>query len=102
VQNDLAKQIDALLAETDNRRSLPISIHNAVDAIRQFGNFGAHPIDDKTTLQLIEVEPGEAEWCVEVVEELMDHYHERPAQLEARLDLANAKFRSGGKPDLKS
>lgn len=101
-QKSLVQQIDGVLNEPDNRRALPASVHEAVDAIRQYGNFGAHPITDVTTLQLIEIEAGEADWCIEVVEELMDHYYERPAKLKARRDAANAKLRSGGKPILKS
>ncbi|MBL8564503.1 MAG: DUF4145 domain-containing protein [Hyphomicrobiaceae bacterium] len=101
-QKNLVQQIDAVLREPDNRKSLPASVHDAVDAIRHFGNFGAHPITDVTTLQLIEVEAGEADWCIDVVEELMDHYYERPAKLQAKRAAANAKLQSGGKPFLKS
>lgn len=34
-----------------------------VDAIKNFGNFSAHKITDKTSLQVIEVEPHEAEFA---------------------------------------
>lgn len=101
-QKDLAKQIDALLAETDPKKALPASLHDAVDVIRNFGNFGAHPITDVTTLQILEVEEGEAAWCIEVAEELMEHYYERPGKLKAKLAAANVKLQSGGKPPLKS
>lgn len=101
-QKDLAKQIDALLAETDPKKVLPAGLHDAVDVIRSFGNFGAHPITDVTTLQIIEVDEGEADWCIEVAEELMKHYYERPAKLKAKLAAANEKLQSGGKPPLKS
>ena len=102
VQKNLAKQIEAVLAETDAKKALPISLHQAVDVIRSFGNFGAHPITDVTTLQIIEVEAGEAEWCIEVAEELLEHYYERPARLKAKLAAANVKLQSGGKPPLKT
>jgi hypothetical protein len=52
---DLAKEIDLLLNETDPRKALPHKLRETVDAIRNFGNFSAHPIDDKTTLQVIDV-----------------------------------------------
>jgi hypothetical protein len=51
---DLAKEIDLLLNETDPKKALPHKLRETVDAIRNFGNFSAHPIDDKTTLQVIE------------------------------------------------
>ena len=47
---DLAKQIDSLLNEPDARKAVPLNLHQTVDAIRNFGNFSAHPIDEKTTL----------------------------------------------------
>src|SRR5262245_3225715 len=57
---DLATQIDTLLAEDDPDKRLSGHLRRTVDAIRGFGNFGAHPITDKTTLQIIPVEPHEA------------------------------------------
>ena len=62
---DLAKEIDLLLNEPDPKKALPHRLRETVDGIRNFGNFSAHPIDDKTTLQVIEVEPHEAEWCLQ-------------------------------------
>ena len=50
-----------------------------MDAVRSFGNFSAHPVNDVTTLQIIDVEPDEAAWCLEIIEALFDHYYVRPA-----------------------
>ena len=50
-------QINAVLGEQDASKSLPSALHDTVDAIRNFGNFSAHPITDATTLQIIDVEP---------------------------------------------
>ncbi len=44
---DLAKEIDLLLNETDPKKALPHKLRETVDGIRNFGNFSAHPIDDK-------------------------------------------------------
>jgi glutaredoxin len=46
---------------TDAKKALPHELRETVDAIRNFGNFSAHPIDDKTTLQVTDVESHEAE-----------------------------------------
>ncbi len=100
-QKDLAPQVDALLAETDPLRLLPPALHAQVDAIRGFGNFGAHAQNDKSTLEIIPVEPGEAEWCIEIVEALFDHYYEAPAIARAKIDAANLKFSKAGKPNMK-
>jgi hypothetical protein len=100
-QKNLAQQIESLLVETDPKKALPADLHMSVDAIRQYGNFGAHPIDDTTTLQIIDVEPGEAEWCIELTEQLIEHYFERPKTIERKIAAANAKLKSGGKPPIK-
>lgn len=48
-------------------------------------------------LQIIPVEPGEADWCVTIVEELLDHYFEAPKRRAAKIAEANAK--RAGKTD---
>lgn len=98
---DLAKQIDALLNETDARRALPMGLHDTVDAVRNFGNFSAHPIDEKTTLQVIDVEPEEAEWCLEILEEMFEHFYERPAVAAGKKAALDAKLAAAGNPPSK-
>lgn len=97
-QHDLAKQIDAVLSETDPSKAIPPSLRHAIDAIRNYGNFSAHPITDQTTLQIIEVDPGEAEWCLDILEEMFDHYYVRPAEIRARKAALDAKLAAAGKP----
>ena len=99
--NNLANQIDLVLNETDPNRLLPLSIRNKIDVIRNFGNFSAHPITDLTTLQVIDVEPQEAEWCLEIVSELFDHYYVRPAADAKKLAELNQKLQQAGKPPAK-
>ena len=97
-QRDLVEQIDAALNESDTRRALPSAVHMTLDAIRNFGNFSAHVITDKTTLQIIDVEPNEAEYCLDILDRVFDHYYVKPgeaARLKAELDL---KLKSAGKP----
>jgi Domain of unknown function (DUF4145) len=95
--SDLAKDIDQLL----KARVLPTHIHETVDAIRRFGNFGAHPINDITTLQVIDVEPEEAKWCLEILERLFDHFYVGPAAEKKRLAELDAKLTAAGKPPSK-
>lgn len=95
---DLAKEIDMLLAEIDTTKAIPISLRTVIDGVRNFGNFSAHPITDVTSLQIIDVEPHEAEWCLEVLEECFDHFYVRPAQATARKAALDAKLAAAGKP----
>ena len=80
---DLAQEIDLLLKEPDPARGISLRLRQTIDGIRNFGNFSAHPIDDKTTLQIIDVELHEAEWCLETIEELFEHFY--PVLFMARL-----------------
>jgi hypothetical protein len=100
-QKDLVDQISALLKETGPAKVVPHYITSSVDAIRHFGNFSAHPIRDINTATIIEVEPGEAEWCIEILKDLIEHYYERPEQEQAKVDAINEKLKTAGKPPIK-
>lgn len=95
---DLAKEIDLLLNEPNPKKAIPQSLHDTVDAIRNFGNFGAHPINDKTALQIIEVDDHEAEWCLQILEECFEHFYTRPAAAKERKAALDAKLAAAGKP----
>lgn len=95
---DLAREVDLLLAETDSTKAIPQALRTVVDGIRNFGNFSAHPITDVTSLQIIDVEPEEAEWCLEVLEECFEHFYVRPSQAAARKAALDEKLAKAGKP----
>ncbi|WP_174295979.1 DUF4145 domain-containing protein [Alteripontixanthobacter muriae] len=75
---NLSKQIKAVINEQDIERILPRGVRQSIDAIRNFGNFSAHPIIEKSSTQIIDVEPAEAEWCLEILDELFLHFFVRP------------------------
>jgi hypothetical protein len=101
-QGKLVKQIEALLGESDHSKILPHYVATSVDAIRNFGNFSAHAIGDSATAEIIAVEPGEAEWCIEIMEDLFDHYFARPSAELAKIESINAKLKAAGKPEMKT
>lgn len=94
----LAKEIDEFIQRTD----IPSYLTDAVDAIRNVGNFAAHPLKDTNTGTIVEVEAGEAEWLLEVNESLFDFVFVQPKRLEERKNSLNAKLASLGKPPMKS
>lgn len=98
---DLSKEIDLLLNEKDASKAIPSTLRMTIDGIRNFGNFSAHPITEVTSLQIIEVEPEEAGWCLEILEEMFDHFYVRPFQAKARKAALDAKLKSAGKPPSK-
>lgn len=97
-QRDLVQQIDALFREQNPLKAIPSGLRQTIDLIRNFGNFSAHPITDQTTLQVIDVEPEEAESCLEILEEVFDHFYVKPALAAARKAALNAKLAAAGKP----
>lgn len=94
-EKDLARQIDQVLP------SLPSSLAANVDAIRHVGNFAAHPLKSQSSGQIVDVEDGEAEWLLDVLQELFDFYYVAPAQAAAKRAALNAKLATLGKPPLK-
>ena len=95
---DLAKEIDDVLAS----RSLPSHLATPLDAIRVVGNFAAHPIKSTSTGEIVNVEPGEAELLLDVLEGLFDFYFVQPAAMKRRLEGVNKKLADAGKPQLKA
>jgi hypothetical protein len=100
-QKDLAKQIQALLDEPDLTKAIPIALRQSVDAIRNFGNFSAHALTDQTTLQVIAVDAGEAEWCLDILDDMFEHYYVKPKQVAGRKAALDAKLIAAGKPPSK-
>jgi hypothetical protein len=96
--SDLANEIQEVL----DSHQLPGHLAEAIDAVRNVGNFGAHPIKSKNTGEIVEVEAGEAEWLVDVLEGLFDFYIVQPAILAKKKAALNAKLAASGKPPMKS
>ena len=79
---------------------LPAYLAKDLDAIRIIGNFAAHPLKDSASGTVIDVEPGEAEWTLELLHELLLFYFEKQPQSSARRSALNAKLKSAGKKPL--
>lgn len=94
---NLASEIQQVL-ESGN---LPSDLAESVDGIRNIGNFAAHPMKSESSGEVVPVEPGEAEWNLDVLEELFDFYFVRPAAIKARRDALNAKLSDAGKPPMR-
>lgn len=96
-KKDLSQEIDELL----NTGNLPSYLASAVDAVRNIGNFAAHPLKYTSTGEIVDVESGEAEWTLDVLEMLFDFYFIQPKGAEAKKDALNQKLTSLGKPPMK-
>ena len=92
----LEREIDEVI----DTHQLPTELAEQLDAVRQIGNFAAHPIKSQETGAVMDVEPGEAEWNLDVLDGLFDYWYVRPAMLQARKDALNEKLREAGKQEL--
>ncbi|MCY6492452.1 DUF4145 domain-containing protein [Leptolyngbya sp. GGD] len=95
---NLANEIDEFISLKD----VPSYLSQAVDAIRNVGNFAAHPLKDTNTGEVVDVEPGEAEWLLDVLEALFDFAFVQPQRLAEKTKNLNEKLKALGKPPMKS
>jgi hypothetical protein len=96
---------DSLAAEIDkfiHIEGIPSYLAEAIDAIRNIGNFAAHPLKDTNTGEIVEVEEGEADWLLEVLDALFEFIFVQPTKLKKRKKKLNKKLKSIGKPPMKS
>jgi Domain of unknown function (DUF4145) len=90
---DLSKEIQEVL----DSGKLPSHLADSIDGIRNTGNFAAHPNKSTNTGEIIDVEPGEAEWNLDTLEGLFDFYFVQPERTRAR----RAALQEAGKPGMK-
>ncbi|MBA7699015.1 hypothetical protein ES703_107699 [subsurface metagenome] len=93
--SNLSNEIDEVM------ESLPSHLAESIDAVRNLGNFAAHPMKSTNTGEIIDVEPGEAEWLLDVLEGLFDFYFVQPATLKKKRQALDAKLKDAGKPEMK-
>lgn len=93
----LAKEIQEVI----DSNQLPSHLTDSIDAIRNIGNFAAHPSKSESTGEIVPVEPGEAEWLLDVLEMLFDFYFVQPEKTRLKREALNKKLSDMGKPEMK-
>lgn len=82
-------------------KELPKYLADDIDAVRNIGNFAAHPNKNLETDEILDVEPNEAEWNLEVLQGLFDFYYVQKKRSEERRAKLNEKLEVSGKPPMK-
>jgi hypothetical protein len=94
--NDLAEAIQEVIDDP----AVPSDVSATLDMVRNIGNFSVHPNKSLNTGEIVNVEPMEAEWCLDTIEILFDFYFVRPADIEKRRQAVNEKLAETGKPQM--
>jgi len=95
------KNLSDQIQEVIDSKKLPFFLSEDLDAVRNIGNFAAHPIKNKITGEIIEVEPGEADWNLDILEELFNFYFVQPELSKKKRQKLNQKLKKAGKPPIK-
>ncbi len=75
----LWKQVEAVVNDPNTPEYVKGNLHD----LREIGNFSAHANEDVTG-QVLRAEPEEAEWTLETLRTLFEHYYVGPANSKAR------------------
>ncbi len=94
---DLYDQIEEIV----DAKLVPSHISDDLHAVRQIGNIAAHTTKSITTGEIVDVEPGEAEWNLDVLESLFDFYFVQPALSLKRKAALDKKLADAKKPPKK-
>ena len=92
----LEKQIE----KTIENENLPIYVSDRLHHVRVIGNFAAHPLKNTNTGEIINVEPGEADWLLKTLLSLFDFCFVQPKKLEDQKKEINQKLKEAGEKPL--
>ena len=81
--------------------TLPSYLVEVIDAVRNIGNFAAHPFKSEKSGEILPVEPTEAEWNLDVLEALFDFYFVQPDVVRKKKAALNQKLKEAGKKPMK-
>ena len=90
--DNLNREIDEVLKSGD----LTSDVAKDLTYVRDIGNFAAHAKADKRTGEIVPVAQHEAEWCIDVIAILFDHYFVRPGVVGRRREELNRKRTEAG------
>lgn len=75
---------------------MPSYISDNLEIIRGFGNIAAHGMEDQVSGEILDVEPNEAEFLLDVLELLFDLYFVQAAKAAKMKASLNQKLTSAG------
>jgi len=91
-QRDLATQIDDFIKDAGH----PSRLRNNLHYLREIGNFAAHTQSDADGNE-IEIAAGEAEWTLDVIDDLFDYFIVGPERDRLRRAAVDGKIAKAGR-----
>lgn len=89
------------IQEVMDSGTLPPYIVESIDDVRNIGNFAAQPMKSERTGEIVDVEPGEADWNLDVLEALFNFYFIQPAIIKKKREILNLKLKEVDKKGMK-
>jgi hypothetical protein len=87
-KENLFNEIQAVI----DSKELPSYLAENIDEIRKIGKYAAHPKKSKLTGEIVDVEPHEAEWNLDVLEGLFDFYFVQAESAKKKRELLKKKI----------
>jgi len=91
---NLYQEIETVIAD----QKVPGYLADQLHYVREIGNMAAHPMQDQQTAAILDVEPGEAEATLDMLDGMFDFVFVEPARAVARRSALNAKLGKTGTP----
>ena len=96
-EKTLEKEIDQYIQKC----SPPVPVIQYIDAIRQVGNYSAHPCKEQHTSEFVEVTIEEAEWILELLKGIIHFEIIKPHEHKFLCEQINHKLLSMGKNSIR-
>lgn len=87
-KRNLADEIN----ELEKMQSIPSTLIAMLQVFRKVANFGAHPKKSTNSKEIIDIEKGEADVMLELIEELFDYVFIKPKRQEEILKKISEKY----------
>lgn len=87
-KKNLVEEIDAL----EKEQNISSNLITMLQVMRRIANFSAHPKKSTNTNEIVEIEQGESDVMLEIIEELFDYVFVKPKQREEFLKNISEKY----------
>lgn len=94
------KRLDHQIEKAINDKIFSAIVCEQLNYLREIGNFAVHEIKSTHTNEIIDVEQGEAEWCIELLEAIFLEAFQTPAQIKRKRAEFDKKINEAGRTPL--